>query len=130
MRVLITETNASLILRARQPLAGIKAATLLLFAVCLCSCLPERFRHEKYDCSGSLQTINTIIINKAKVGKYAKIVSPTSETNANITHIDGERAWVTFRNARMEINRKAGTITIVQGTKYRKVVCKKTVFTM
>ena len=126
----ITKSEGLFEQRGKKTPGGFKVATQLLFAICLCSCLPERFRHEKYDCSGSLQTINTIIINKAKVGKYAKIVSPTSETNANITHIDGERAWVTFRNARMEINRKAGTITIVQGTIYRQIVCKKTVFTM
>ena len=130
MRVLITETNASLILRARQPLGGIKAATLLLFAICLCSCLPERFRHEKYDCSGSLPTINTIIISKAKPGNYAKIVSPTSETEANITQLDEKTVWITYKNVQMKINRKNGAVTMVQGTKYIKIGCEKTVFTM
>ncbi|MFL2845652.1 MAG: hypothetical protein ACJ0BO_05255 [Candidatus Puniceispirillaceae bacterium] len=109
---------------------GITATTLLLFAICLCSCLPERFRHEKYDCSGSLQNINTIIINKAKTGNYAKIVSPTSETKAKIIQIDEKTAWLTHKNMQMKINRKTGTMTLVQGTKYIKIGCKKTVFKM
>lgn len=131
MRMLIAKPKGRLIHRGKQTPGGLKAATqLLLFAICLCSCLPERFRHEKYDCSGSLQNINTIIINKAKTGNYAKIVSPTSETEANITQIDGQAAWLTYKNIRMRINRKTGSITMVQGNKYRKIGCKKTVFTM
>ena len=130
LRVLITKPTGRLVPRLKQAPGGIKATTILLFAICLCSCLPERFRHEKYDCSGSLQTINTIIINKAKTGNNAKIVSPTSETKANITQIDEQTAWLTYKKMQMKINRKTGTMTMIQGTRYIKVGCKKTVFTM
>ena len=128
--MLITKPKRSFIQRGKQTPGGFKVAAQLLLGVCLCSCLPERFRHEKYDCSGSLQTISTIIINKAKPGNYAKIVSPTGETGANITQIDEQTAWLTYKNVQMKINRKTGKITMVQGTKYIKVGCKKTVFTM
>tara|TARA_B100001057_G_C22704463_1_gene893169 strand:- start:5 stop:388 length:384 start_codon:yes stop_codon:yes gene_type:complete len=127
---MITKPNGSLILSAKQAPGGTKVITLLLFAICLCACLPERFRHEKYDCSGSLPNINTIVINKARAGNYAKIVSPTSETKANITQIDEQTAWLTYKNMQMKINRKTGAMTMVHGTKYIKVGCKKTVFTM
>ena len=132
MKAIITKPKGRLILRATQPRWETKAKSplLLLFAICLCSCLPERFRHEKYDCSGSLQNISTIIINKAKTGKHAKIVSPTSKTEANITQIDEQTAWLTYKNRQMKINRKTGEITIIHGTRYMKVGCKKTVFTM
>ena len=130
MKILITKSKGRLIQKGKLTTWGLKAASLLLFAICLCSCLPERFRHEKYDCSGSLQTINTIIINKAKPGNHAKIISSTSETKANITQIDEQTAWLTYKNMQMEINRKTGTMTMVQGTRYIKVGCKKTVFTM
>ena len=130
MKMLITQSKRHLIVEGKQIAGGLKAATQLLFAICLCSCIPERFRHEKYDCSGSLQTINTIIIHKAKPGNYAKILSPTGETEANITQIDEHAAWLTYKNVQMKINRKTGKITMVQGTKYIKVGCKKTVFTM
>jgi len=126
----ITKSEGQLQRRLEQTPRGLKAATQLLFAICLCSCLPERFRHEKYDCSGSLQIINTIIINKARPGNYAKIVGPTGETKANITQIDKQTAWLTYKNVQMKINRKTGAITMVQGTKYIKVRCEKTVFTM
>jgi hypothetical protein len=113
-----------------QILGRVKAASYLIFALCLCSCLPERFRHEKYDCSASLQNIGTIILSKAKTGNHAKIASLRSETNATITQIDDQTAWVSYKDIKMKINRKTGTITLFQGTRYRKVVCKKTVFTM
>ena len=126
----MTKSKGRLIQKGKQTPWGLKAASLLLFATCLCSCLPERFRHEKYDCSGSLQKFNTIVINKAKPGNYAKIVSPASETKANIIQIDEQTAWLTHKNMQMKINRKTGTVTMVQGTNYIKLVCKKTVFKM
>ena len=76
------------------------------------------------------KTFNTIVINKAKTGNYAKIVSPASETKANIIQIDEQTAWLTHKNMQMKINRKTGTVTMIQGTKYIKLVCKKTVFKM
>ena len=130
MRVVITKRGRHLIPRTKKATGGIKATALLLFAICLCSCFPERFRHEKYDCSGSLQKFDTIVINKAKTGNYAKIVSPASETKANIIQIDERTAWLTHKNMQMKINRKTGTVTMVQGTNYMKLVCKKTVFKM
>ena len=130
MREVITKLERHLIPNSKRAPQGITATTLLLFAISLCSCLTERFRHEKYDCSGSPQNISTIIINKAKTGNYAKIVSPASETKANITQIDEQTAWLTHKNTQMKINRKTGTVTMVQGTKYIKLVCKKTVFKM
>ncbi len=130
MIVMVTKSKRRLILRAKQVSGGTRATSLLLLTICLCSCLPERFRHEKYDCSGSLQTINTIIINKATTGNNARIVSRTRETKARITQIDEQTAWLTYKNTQMKINRKTGTITMVQGTKFTKAGCKKTVFTM
>ena len=104
--MVITKLGGSLTSKTKKAPKGITAKTLLLFAICLCSCFPERFRHEKYDCSGSLQNIHTIVINKAKTGNYAKIVSPASETKANITQIDEQTAWLTHKNIQMKINRK------------------------
>ena len=64
------------------------------------------------------------------MGNYAKIISPTSETGVNISQIDEQTAWLAYKDLQMKINRKTGVITMVQGTRYRKVVCEKTVFTM
>ena len=130
MRVEITKLERHLIPKTKRASKGITATTLLLFTICLCSCLPERFRHEKYDCSGNLQNINTIVINKARTGNYAKIVSPASEIKANIIQINEQTAWLSHKNMQMKINRKTGTVTMVQGTKYIKLGCKKTVFKM
>ena len=128
--MLITQSKRHLIRRGKQIPGVLKATSQLLFAICLCSCFPERFRHEKYDCSGSPQTINTIIINKAKPGNYAKILGSSGEKEANITQINDHAAWLTYKNVQIKINRKSAKITMVQGTKYITAGCKKTVFTM
>ena len=86
--------------------------------------------NEKYDCSGSLQNISTIVINKARTGNYAKIVSPAGETKANILQINEQTAWLSHKNMQMTINRKTGAVTMVQGTKYIKLGYKKPVFKM
>ena len=118
-------------MRQKRKHKYLTAALLLGFSLALLSgCNLERFRHEKYDCSSSLQKFNTIVINKATTGNYAKIVSPASEKKANIIQIDEQTAWLTHKNMRMKINRKTGTVTMIQGTNYIKLVCKKTVFKM
>ena len=128
--MLMTKLTAYSYQRAKQLPGGVKTATHLLFAICLCSCLPERFRHEQYDCSASLNNISTITLNKAKTGDYAKIVTPFNEAKANITQIDQQTAWLIYKRIQIKINRKTGKITMIEGTRYRKVACKKTVFTM
>jgi hypothetical protein len=128
--VLISTLKGNLTRRNGKVPGGVKAATHLVLMFCLCSCLPERFRHEKYDCSQSLHNVNTIILNKVKTGDYAKIVSPKGETKATITQINDQTAWLAYKDIQMKVNRKTGTITMFDGTRYRKVVCKKTVFTM
>ena len=109
---------------------GIKAAVHVLLATHLCACLPERFRHEKYDCSASLNDIQNIILNKDKPGEYAKINTYGSQKTATIIKIDDETASVTDENILMTIDRKTGTITVIRGNRYKKAICKKTVFTM
>ena len=130
MRVPITKSKRHFTQRNKQALKSIRALTHLFCVIILCSCLPERFRHEKYDCSGFIKNIDTIIINKAKIGRNAKIISPKSEAAANITHIDEQTAWLTYKKLQIKINRKTGTITMIQGTNYNKLRCKKTVFKM
>ena len=130
MNALTTETNMYFRHRTKRIPRGVIAATHLLLATHLCSCLPERFRHEKYDCSESLHGISTVIVNKAKLGDYAKVTGDGIEMKGNITKINDQTAWVAYKNIQMKINRKTGAITIVEGNRYKKVICKKTVFTM
>ncbi len=130
MNALTNETKRDLRHRTKQIPRMITATAHLLLATYLCSCLPERFRHEKYDCSASLQGISTVILNKAKQGDYAKITVAGSEIKANITQINDQTAWVAYKNIQMKLNRKTGEIIVIEGTRYKKVTCKKTIFTM
>ena len=128
--VLITKRLGYLVQKTRRVSSGLKAVSHLLFAICLCACLPERFRHEKYDCSASLSNISNITLNKVKVGNYAKITTLTNEAKTNITQIDQQTARLVYKNMQIKINRKTGEVTLIEGTRYRKAKCKKTVFTM
>ena len=70
---------------------GQKTALLLLISS-LWACFPERFRHEKYDCSGSQGAIKAIVLSKAEVGNHAKIIDITGEQAASVEEINTQMA--------------------------------------
>jgi len=103
---------------------------LLALTASLWACFPERFRHEKYECSGSLYNIKAIVLNKAETGSHATVTSSSGEKEAFITEITAETAMLESSNMRIKINRKTATVTATYGTKYQSAVCKKSVFKM
>jgi len=113
-----------------QPINWMKATTLLMLTAILCSCFPERFRHEKYNCSGSHRSIKTIVLNKAEPGRYAKITTMNGEQEASIIQIDSQTAILDYENRQIKINRETGAVTLTHGAKYQRAICKKTVFKM
>jgi len=108
----------------------VQKTVLLLLSASLWSCFPERFRHEKYECSGSLFNIKAIVLNKAETGNHAKIISSSGEKEAYITEITAETTKLESANMRIKINRKTGAVTATFGAKYQSTVCKKSVFKM
>ena len=108
----------------------INAITLLLISATLCSCFPERFRHEKYDCSQNIGGIRTIVFNKTEPGEFAKIITISGEKEASITQIDHQAAILKYNNRQLKINRQTGSVTLTHTAKYQSSICKKTVFTM
>ena len=117
-------------LKITHSLDRINAITLLLLSVILCSCFPERFRHEKYDCSQSIGGIKTIVLNKTQPGEFAKITKTKGEEEAYITQIDNQGAILKYDQRRLKINRQTGGVTFTHAAKYQSAICKKTVFTM
>ena len=108
---------------------GQKTALLLLISS-LWACFPERFRHEKYDCSGSQGAIKAIVLSKAEVGNHAKIIDITGEQAASVEKINTQMAVLHFADRQIKVNRETGAITLIYGSKYRRMICEKSLFKM
>ena len=103
---------------------------LILLITSLWGCLPERFRHEKYDCSSSPGTIKAIVLSKAEVGNHAKIIDMTGEQAASVEKINTQMAILHFADRQIKVNRETGAITLIYGSRYKRMICTKSLFTM
>ena len=103
---------------------------LMLLITSLWGCFPERFRHEKYDCSSSPGTIKAIVLSKAEVGNHAKIIDMTGEQAASVEKINTQIAILHFADRQIKVNRETGAITLIYGSKYRRMICEKSLFKM
>ena len=102
----------------------------MLLITSLSACFPERFRHEKYDCSSNPGTIKAIVLSKAEVGNHAKIIDRTGEQAASVEKINTQTAMLHFADRQIKVNRETGAITLTYGSKYRRMICNKSVFKM
>ena len=116
--------------KKRQKQNWVQKTTLLLLISSLWACFPERFRHEKYDCSSSPGTIKAIILSKAEIGNHAKIIGMAGEQAASVEKIDNQEAILHFADRQIKVNRGTGAITLTYGSKYRRMICKKSLFKM
>ena len=116
--------------KKRQKQNLLQKTTLMLLVTSLWACFPERFRHEKYDCSSSPGTIKAIVLSKAEVGNNAKIIGMTGDQEASVEKINTQEAILHFADRQIKVNRETGAITLIYGSKYRRMICKKSLFTM
>ena len=116
--------------KKRQKQNWMQRTTLMLLITSLSACFPERFRHEKYDCSSSPGTIKAIVLSKAEVGNNAKIIGMTGEQEASVEKINTQVAILRLADRQIKVNRESGAITLIYGSKYRRMICKKTLFKM
>ena len=116
--------------KKRQKQNWMQRTTLMLLITSLSACFPERFRHEKYDCSSSPDTIKAIILSKAEVGNHARVIDMTGEQAASIEKINTQMAILHFADRRIKVNRETGAITLIYGTMYKRMICKKSLFKM
>ena len=116
--------------KKRQKQNWVQKTTLMLLITSLSGCFPERFRHEKYDCSNSPGTIKAIVLSKAEVGNNAKIIGMTGEQEVSVERINTQVAILRFADRQINVNRESGAITLIYGSKYRRMICKKSLFKM
>ncbi|MDC1293735.1 hypothetical protein N8Z70_01670 [Candidatus Puniceispirillum sp.] len=116
--------------KTRQKQNWVQKTTLMLLITSLSACFPERFRHEKYDCSSSPGPIQAIVLSKAEVGNHARIISITGEKEASVKKINTQIAILYFADRQIKVNRESGAITLTYGSKYKRMMCKKSLFKM
>ena len=116
--------------KKRQKQNWLQSTALVLLITSLSACFPERFRHEKYDCSSNPGTIRAIVLSKAEVGNNAKIIGMTSEQEASVKKINTQVAVLRFADRQIKVNRESGAITLIYGSKYRRMICEKSLFKM
>ena len=116
--------------KKRQRQNWMQRTTLMLLVTSLSACFPERFRHEKYDCSNNPGTIKAIVLSKAEVGNNAKIIGMTGEQEASVEKINTQVAILRFADRQIKVNRESGAITLIYGSKYRRMICEKSLFKM
>ena len=116
--------------KKKQKQNWVQKTTLLLLISSFCACFPERFRHEKYDCSSSPGTIKAIVLSKAEIGNHAKIIEVTGEQAASVEKINTQMATLYFADRQIKVNRETGAITLIYGSKYRRMICEKSLFKM
>ena len=108
----------------------VQKTTQMLLITSLWACFPERVRHEKYDCSSSPGTIKAIVLSKAEVGNNAKVIGMTGEQEASVEKINTQVAILRFADRQIKVNRESGAITLIYGSKYRRMICEKSLFKM
>ena len=107
-----------------------KTAIWLAIAFGLAACLAERFRHEKYVCNSVSFDLESIIVNDTNIDGEVKIIGYGNDRTAIIKAISDE--YIKIGNSRMqlELDRNDGSVKISRGTRYARLACKRSIFTM
>ena len=103
--------------------------------ICLCFSLSacinfERFRHEKYTCSAYSLDIEDIIIRNAKAGETVTISGFQRNREGLIISISDDTAVIETGDLKLFIDRKKGSVSALNGNRYRHLKCKQTIFTI
>jgi hypothetical protein len=107
-----------------------KICILITVAFGLAGCPAERFRHEKYSCNSTSFDLESIVVNEAKVGSEIQIIGYGNERTAIITTINDDMIAVEDSRLQLELNRNDGSVKIIRGTRFARLACKRSIFTM
>ena len=106
--------------------------TAIWFAVVcsLAACPAERFRHEKYVCKSVSFDLESIIVNDTDIGGEVKIIGYGNDRVAIIKAINDDHIEIEASRMRLKLDRNNGTVEIIRGNRYARLVCKRSIFTM
>ena len=106
--------------------------TVIWFAIAfgLAACPAERFRHEKYVCKSVSFDLESIIVNDTDIGGEVKIIGYGNDRIAIIKAINDDHIEIEANRMRLELDRNDGTVEIIRGSRYARLACKRSIFTM
>ena len=106
--------------------------TIIFFAIAfgLAACPAERFRHEKYVCKSVSFDLESIIVNDANIGGEVKIIGYGNDRTATIKAISDNHIEIQASRMTLELDRNDGSVKISRGTRYARLACKRSIFTM
>ena len=107
-----------------------KICILITVAFGLAGCPAERFRHEKYSCNSTSFDLESIVVNEPNVGSEVQINGYGSERTAIITAINDDMISVEDSHLQLELNRIDGSVKIIRGSRFARLACKRSIFTM
>ena len=106
--------------------------TSICFAIAfgLAACPAERFRHEKYVCKSVSFDLESIIVNNTDIGGEVKIIGYGNGRTAIIKAIRDDHIKIEANRMTLELDRNDGSVRIIRGTRYARLACKRSIFTM
>ena len=106
--------------------------TAIWFAVAfgLAACPAERFRHEKYVCKSVSFDLESIIVSDTGIGGEVKIIGYDNDRTAIIKAINDDHIEIEANRMRLKLDRNDGTVEIIRGSRYARLACKRSIFTM
>jgi hypothetical protein len=106
--------------------------TVICFAIALglAACPAERFRHEKYVCKSVSFDIVSIIVNDTNIGGKVKIIGYRNDRTAIIKAISDNHIEIEESRMELELDRNNGSVRIRRGTRFARLACKRSIFTM
>ena len=107
-----------------------KPVIWFVIAFGLAACPAERFRHEKYVCKSVSFDLESIIVNDTDIGGEVKIIGYGNDRTAIIKAINDDHIEIEANRMRLTLDRNDGTVEIIRGSRYARLACKRSIFTM
>ena len=107
-----------------------KTAIWFAIAFGLAACPAERFRHEKYVCKSVRFDLDSIIVNDTDIGGEVKIIGYGDVRTAIIKAINDDQIEIETSRMKLKLDRNDGTVRIIRGSRYARLACKRSIFTM
>ena len=107
-----------------------KSVIWFVIAFGLAACPAERFRHEKYVCKSVSFDLESIIVNDTDIGGEVKIIGYGNDRVAIIKAINDDHIEIEANRMRLTLDRNDGTVEIIRGSRYARLACKRSIFTM
>ena len=106
--------------------------TVICFAIAfgLAACPAERFRHEKYVCKSASFDLESIIVNDTDIGGEVKIIGYGNDRTATIKAISDNHIEIQASRMTLELDRNDGSVKISRGTRFARLACERSIFTM